>query len=565
MKNKEKKMDWIPTALREVAEIVKGKKPSCSIPEPNDSDLAYLDAAFLRGQRSANYVPSNEIDGLVISDAFDTLILWDGANAGDIFAGQIGVVASTMARVRVTIPQVLPEFIYFCMMQHSKRLRETATGSTVPHVRGNVVDDLQIPLPPLPVQERIVQILHSADEIQNKRKKALDLAESILSSSFIAMFGNPSNNHDRFERTQLGELANVRSGVTKGRKLNSRTTVDVPYLRVANVQDGFLDLDEVKTIEVLPTDCQKHELQKGDILMTEGGDPDKLGRGCIWRSEINGCIHQNHIFRVRTDRNLLLPEYLAALLRTQYAKHYFLSCAKRSSNLASINSTQLKAFQVPVPSVDLQQKFVVAVEQWETTASRLKEALNESNGMFKALLHQAFSGELTGEWEASNTEYIADRQSFYERLPRLMILALLTEKVKHASMTPVSSLVTVLMKYTFLLQMEGTSRRRLYNFVPYHYGPFAKELYDNLEKLQEEGFVTVDKGINEEKIQITLEDLEKAEQAIAELTDDLKEDVATIIERYGRLDLNSLQKTMHEKYPAYAKKGQLRRKRKLQT
>ena len=179
------------------------------------------------------------------------------------------------------------------------------------------------------------------------------------------MFGAPRENSRGFKVTPLGELADVRSGVTKGRKLGSKETVEAPYLRVANVQDGFLDLSEIKTIAVLPEDLSKYRLDDGDILMTEGGDPDKLGRGCIWRSEVEGCIHQNRVFRVRTDRSQLVAEYLAAFLRTQYAKEYFLRCAKRTSNLASINSTQVKAFPIPVPPIMLQLKFIVAVAQWE--------------------------------------------------------------------------------------------------------------------------------------------------------------------------------------------------------
>jgi type I restriction enzyme S subunit len=112
--------------------------------------------------------------------------------------------------------------------------------------------------------------------------------------------------------------------------------------------------------------------------MTEGGDPDKLGRGCVWRDQVEGCIHQNHVFRVRTDLSRLAPEYLAALLRTQYAKHYFLSCAKRFSNLASVNSTQVKAFPVPLPPITLQHKFVTAVDQWVQASERLTGAIRDS-------------------------------------------------------------------------------------------------------------------------------------------------------------------------------------------
>ena len=435
-----------------------------------------------------------------------------------------------------------------------------ATGTKMPRFGPRQFLQATIPLPPLPVQERIVLILQKADEIRRKRQDALDLADAILTASFAGMFGELSRNAANFERLPLGGLANVRSGVTKGRRLLGKETVDAPYLRVANVQDGFLDLSEIKSIEVLPGDIDKYHLEDGDILMTEGGDPDKLGRGCVWRNQVEGCIHQNHVFRVRTDRKKLAPEYLAALLRTQYAKQYFLGCAKRSSNLASVNSTQVKAFPVPLPPIRLQQKFVSAVDQWVQSSERLTGGLIDAKKLFASLIREAFNAELTVEWEAANAEEISRQTAFYKRLPRLLVLALLAEKAKRASRTAAAVLMTALMKYAFLLQMEGNGdRRRLYQFVPYHYGPFAKELYADLEQLQADGLVTVENDTEEDKTRIALVDPGKVDGALADLPEDLREDAATVIETYGDLDHNALLKTVYDKYPAFAKKSRLKR------
>ena len=552
-------LHWQQCRLCDVAEITKGKKPR-SFTDAARGSVPYLEAAFVRGQREPQFIALREAKGLVLADSGDTLILWDGANAGDVFRGQTGVVASTMARVRVATVRILPDFLYFCVSIYCARLRETAAGSTIPHVRGRVAEGLQIPVPPLPVQERIVQVLQRADEIQRKRQEALETADAILPASFVAMFGDPTENAGRFGRVPLGELADVRAGVAKGgRKFHGAETVDVPYLRVANVQDGFLDLSEVKTIEVLPGDVDRFHLEDGDILMTEGGDPDKLGRGCVWRGGVENCIHQNHIFRVRTHRDKLLPEYLAALLRTQYAKHYFLSCAKRSSNLASVNARQVRAFAVPVPTINEQRKFVSAVEQWVEASAGLVTGLKDADALFTSLANAAFSGELTAEWEAANADWIAAQSELQERLPRLALLALVREQAARAADTARAIiLVTALMKYAFLLQMEGNGRRQFYHFIPYHYGPFAKEVYADLERLQADGLVTVDEDGDEDRTRITLADPGGAEAALAELPDDLKEGVTTILNTYGDLDHKTLLRTVYEKYPAYARVSRVR-------
>jgi uncharacterized protein YwgA len=335
----------------------------------------------------------------------------------------------------------------------------------------------------------------------------------------------------------------------------------VPYLRVANVQDGFLDLSEIKTIEVLPEDVNRYRLEDGDILMTEGGDPDKVGRGAIWRSQVEGCIHQNHVFRVRTNREKLAPEYLAALMRTQYAKQYFLSCAKRSSNLASINSTQVKAFPVPLPPTQLQEKFVSAVEQWVQALQSLTEGLKDASGVFASMMNQAFTGQLTAEWEAVNAEWIAEQLSLDERLPRLLLLCLIRERMTRVEKSARAAvLMTALMKYAFLFQMEGSGQRRLYHFVPYHYGPFAKQLYEDLQGLVQEGVVRVENDQDEDKTRITLLNTDKADEMLVNMPEDVKADVASIIETYGALDHRNLLKTVYRKYPAYAKNSRIKKK-----
>src|SRR5262245_32965572 len=147
----------------------------------------------------------------------------------------------------------------------------------------------------------------------------------------------------------LEQCAVVQTGVAKGRKLDPGGTVTVPYLRVANVQDGFLDLSEIKEITIRKSEVNRFALQDGDVLLTEGGDFDKLGRGFIWRDQIRGCVHQNHIFAVRSKRELLDPEFLAYLVQSSYGKAYFLSVAHKTTNLACINTTKLKALPAPIP------------------------------------------------------------------------------------------------------------------------------------------------------------------------------------------------------------------------
>jgi type I restriction enzyme S subunit len=161
----------------------------------------------------------------------------------------------------------------------------------------------------------------------------------------------------------LEELCDLCSGITKGRKIDSTVTVEVPYMAVANVQDGSLKLDNVKKIEATPEEIHRYRLLPGDLLLTEGGDPDKLGRGAIWNGEITSCIHQNHIFRARKASEYVDMEYLAHLVSSPYGKQYFLRQSKQTTGIASINMGQLKRFPVPLPPLEEQRRIAAILDK----------------------------------------------------------------------------------------------------------------------------------------------------------------------------------------------------------
>ncbi len=261
---------------------------------------------------------------------------------------------------------------------------------TIGNLNLEQLNNLEIPLPDLSEQRRIAGELERADGLRRTRRYALELADTFLPAAFLQLFGDLIHNERKWEFRELDEMADIASGIAKGQKYGDRQTREVPYLRVANVQDGYLNLMEIKTIQALPADIEHLRLQKDDIVMTEGGDFDKLGRGAIWPGGVKDCIHQNHIFRVRLDQSELLPQFFAAFLRSPCAKNYFLRCSKQTTNLASINMTQLRATPTPVPPLPLQTRFAELVERHERLRSVQRESLRQAEHLFQSLLHRFF-------------------------------------------------------------------------------------------------------------------------------------------------------------------------------
>ncbi|MCG2786909.1 MAG: restriction endonuclease subunit S [Anaerolineae bacterium] len=196
---------------------------------------------------------------------------------------------------------------------------------------------------------------------------------------------------DGWECIRLAEIADIGTGVAKGKKYNpDEKVISLPYLRVANVQRGYLALEEMKEIEIREDEYERYALQNGDLLLTEGGDADKLGRSAIWHGEVENCIHQNHIFRARPYSELK-SEWLMLYTNSPLGRNYFLGASKQTTNLASINKTQLSNCPVPIPPLAEQARIVARVEQLlglcEALESRLRAAQEERSRLVVSVLN----------------------------------------------------------------------------------------------------------------------------------------------------------------------------------
>jgi type I restriction enzyme S subunit len=191
--------------------------------------------------------------------------------------------------------------------------------------------------------------------------------------------------------TELGAIAEVVGGVTKDSKRQSDASfVEVPYLRVANVQRGFLDLSSITTIRVAPEKAAQLELQSGDVLFNEGGDRDKLGRGWVWEGQIFRCIHQN-VFRARLFGGL--ESKLVSIWGNTYGREWFENRGKQTTNLASLNLRTLKAFPVPIAPVEEQRRILAEVERQmsflEACERAVEVGLSRSAGLRRSVLKAA--------------------------------------------------------------------------------------------------------------------------------------------------------------------------------
>ncbi len=335
-----------------------------------------------------------------------------------------------MIRIRSYPDWVEPLFLAYLwnspvVRRQIEKSAKTGTGIhkiSQPEIRG-----IELPLPPTAEQHRIANALnkHMArlDEIEvclraaRQRLETLrDLVMTAAATGALAgevkqqdmpIAGSPATTDTPLPPLAAGwrwgrlqEIADVIGGVTKDSKnqhaLDQR---EVPYLRVANAQRARLELAQVATIRVPPKTLEKLRLRRGDLLMTEGGDRDKLGRGWIWEDQIEDCIYQNHLFRARILKQATHPKLLGWYVNSA-ARAWFEANGKQSVNLASISITTVRQLPVPLPPAGEQEqaKLVELGEQVLARVDRLMSVCDQGLAhcveLRNALLEEAFSGRL---------------------------------------------------------------------------------------------------------------------------------------------------------------------------
>jgi type I restriction enzyme S subunit len=272
-------------------------------------------------------------------------------------------------------------------------LEQLATRQAQPLITQSTLKAISVKYPrDLVERRRIAEIIYAIDVQMTETRVEIKKREALRSGLAADCVSRATA--EAYHWKVLGQIAEVASGVTLGSEPGGSSSVSLPYLRVANVQDGFFDLSEMKSLRVLRSDVNRYSLQPGDLLLTEGGDWDKLGRGAVWGGRVAPCLYQNHIFRVRCDRRVLIPEYLALYVSSPAGRAYFAKIAKQTSNLATINSTELKAMSIPIPSLALQRDLVDTLTVCDAAVQACSETLSSMESLREGIAEDLLSGRV---------------------------------------------------------------------------------------------------------------------------------------------------------------------------
>ncbi|MGE3976377.1 MAG: restriction endonuclease subunit S [Nitrospira sp.] len=417
--------DWLPSRIRNVARL----SPDYSSGAPTPQELCTVVPMELLSDDgkldTSLSIPFSDVDGgLTLFEVGDVLFakitpcMENGKGALVDALTTRYAFGSTEFHVLRPTHTVHPRFLYYYTFNPVYRAyaeKNMAGAAGQKRVPSRFLMDTRLFLPPLSEQQRIAAYLDEScaaiDAAVAAKRRQIETLEGLKKDLIqkAVTRGLDEKRHlrrtnnswlaevpDEWELVSLKRISEIQTGLTLG-KVYEGPLIERPYLRVANVQDGHLNLDDVTTIEVPAEVAGRVELRAGDVLMTEGGDLDKLGRGTIWSTEIADCLHQNHIFAIRCFRHKLLPAFLAYLTASQYGRDYFEATGKRTTNLASTNSTKVGLFPIPRPSVEEQDEICSFLDdklgEIGRISSGIKSQIDILTSYRKSLIHECVTGQ----------------------------------------------------------------------------------------------------------------------------------------------------------------------------
>lgn len=277
-------------------------------------------------------------------------------------------------------PRLLPFIIQNdALFEHAVT---NSAGSLSPRVKWQSLSQFEFELPSIAKQEDLADILWTAQETRSHYRQLLTACDDVVKSQFVEMFDKPG-----IPIKHLEDIADIQGGITKNKKREAMK-LQLPYLRVANILPNELDLTEVKTIGLTEQEYEAVRLISGDLLIVEGNGSDtQIGRSAIWNGQIDPCVHQNHLIRVRL-RDEALPLYVQTFLSSSEGRRQIMAKAVNTSGLHTLSTRKIRSIEIPVPPFSLQREFADFAASIDKSKFAVQKALDELNATTKKILNQ---------------------------------------------------------------------------------------------------------------------------------------------------------------------------------
>lgn len=351
--------------LGDICEIVSGSTPKTSIDEYWDGDVKWITPAELNDDSYIISDSARKITELAVkktgltSFPEGTVILSSRAPIGKVAIAGCEMYCNQGFKNLICSDKIINKYLYWFLKRNIHFLNSLGRGATFKEISKAIVSEIEINVPEIEQQKKVVEILEKVSGIIARRKKELSALDDLIKARFVEMFGDPIMNPKGWEVVTIGDI------VTEVKYGTSRPAVEggrYPYLRMNNLTvDGYLDLSDLKYIDIPDDEIEKCVVRKGDVLFNRTNSIELVGKTVVFDLPEEMVI-AGYIIRVRLNEKIL-PEVLSQYMNLEALKDILRSMAKGAVNQANINAQELQSIKVYLPDMKLQKRFIEIKEQ----------------------------------------------------------------------------------------------------------------------------------------------------------------------------------------------------------
>ena len=374
-----------------LVKIYKGKKANIVPTKISNEVQRFIQIDDLRNDNNLKFTDS---EGIHVQPD-DVIIAWDGANAGTIGYGLSGIIGSTLAKLELQTDNVLPQYFGRFLKSKSKYLRDKCTGATIPHISGQVLANLQVPLLSIEEQKRIVKILDQADSLCQKRTHAINLLDKYLYSTFQEMFGRKAKNYDKWETVKLADLAEGKKGSMRtgpfGSDLKHSEFVDsgIAVIGIDNAVQNKFAWDERRFITKEKYEkLKRYTLYPNDVIITIMGT---VGRSAVIPEDIPLSINTKHLAAITLNKQKANPYFISYSIHSNPDIIDQINKKGKGAIMTGLNLGIIKDLNIKLPPIESQNNFAEIQHTTEMVKGKMNKQLYELDNQFQALMQQSFA------------------------------------------------------------------------------------------------------------------------------------------------------------------------------
>lgn len=423
-----------------------------------EADLVWVDQKFVNKEQ---YLQRNDI--VVCTSSGSASLVGKSAILEREFEGTWG---AFNAVIRCNPDVLLPQYMAFWLSSAAFRAWKDrqVQGANIQNIKQSSLESIRPPIPTLPEQQRIVDVLRQAEAVAKAKKSIGDQVDHLIRTAYWEYFGAWFTADGLIDSVRISDyVADSQYGVSEAMgetgthavlRMNSMTT------------SGWLDLTDLKYASLSKKDIESTELRDGDLLFNRTNSKELVGKCAIWRPVTGVYSFASYLVRFRLKPEML-PEYLWATLNSAYGKYRLLNSAKQAVSMANVSPTGLGRITVPLPPLPLQEKFAKFVQAVEELRTQMLGKLDVFAELQSVVSQQALIGDLTTQWREDHASEIAEAAHTRDTVLRERGTKVALTGTAKISFTVQADLTTTPARHWLLGELSEFQRQVLEAFTEY--------------------------------------------------------------------------------------------------